>query len=109
MKVRIRKGILECDKGDGKYVPQLCLRKMDLETDTFRGGPMCSVGCPLLDAPINDGKTTKAGKLRLKQMHTITGCEFMMNSTVPIEFVDDSGITIKGDQVSLIIDRKIDA
>jgi hypothetical protein len=78
MRVRIHKGVLECDKGDGKFVPQLCLRMIGVELDSFRSAPLCNTTCPLLDTPCN-------GKGR-KGTNTISGCEFEMLSSIPIEF-----------------------
>ena len=78
MKVRIHKGVLECDKGDGKYVPQVCVRMMGMDIESFRAEPLCRTSCPLLDAPCNcKGK---------KGLNTIAGCEFEMLSEIAIEF-----------------------
>ena len=85
MKVRIHKGVLECDKGDGKYVPQLCIRQMGMDMETFRAPPQCTTACPLLDAPCSCGKCKKG---KGKGKHVISGCEFEILSEIPIKFDD---------------------
>jgi hypothetical protein len=85
LKVRIHKGVLECDKGDGKFVPQLCLRMMGVEMESFKSPPLCTTACPLLDRPCNEKKTSK----KCKGEYTISGCEFEIMSEIPIEFDKD--------------------